>query len=54
VVTNNLFTKLGLSANEERAERNQQLPNAPYFISFGSIFSKNTSGLLLASLRAKN
>ena len=46
---NNLLTKAGLSAKEDKADRNQQFPKAPYFISDGSILSKKTSGLLFAS-----
>lgn len=48
-VINNLLTNAGLSAKEDRADRNQQFPKAPYFISDGSILSKNTSGRLFAS-----
>ena len=36
---NNLLTNGGLSAKDDKADKNQQLPSAPYLISLGSILS---------------
>lgn len=49
-VTNNLLINVGLSAKVDKADKNQQLPSAPYLISVGSSLSKNISGFLLRSL----